>query len=427
MQNAESLILTYAANAIWIPCVIAAVTALLDRALRQVSAAQRHALWVAALILSVMLPLATLRPQSEIQTASIAQSLLSAPSNAQSFFHRAQQGTSVPLTGTLMQAFLAVYLALVAARLFSLTRAWGVLARLHRAASTGALVRCAGVAAPFTIGVRRPIILLPEWIERKDRRAAVKHEIAHIRRHDFMLNAVYELLLAPLAFHPAAAFVKSRIDQTRELACDEIASRGRRAAYAESLLNMATAILTAASGPAPRFAVALFDSDSLEKRIRTLIDTRPRLGRFAAQSLLAVTIALLFTASIGAATMSVRVAATGDVQRFAGHWVGEFQGHRFFSMELVRKGDKLTGTISRFSIRVDGSGELTAAEAREGSTPIVETRVDGNVLHITGEDRATTNDGRKDRIDLDLAVIARDRGEIRIPDSPVKPWSVRRQ
>jgi hypothetical protein len=50
-----------------------------------------------------------------------------------------------------------------------------------------------------------------------------------------------------------------------------------------------------------------------------------------------------------------------------------------------------------------------------GLAPIVETRVDGNVLHIAGEDRATTTDGRRDRIDLDLAVIARDRGEIRIP------------
>jgi hypothetical protein len=140
-----------------------------------------------------------------------------------------------------------------------------------------------------------------------------------------------------------------------------------------------------------------------------------------------VTVSLLCAASIGAATMSVRVASSGDGQRFAGHWTGEFHGHRFFSMDLVQKGDKLTGTISRFSIRVDGSGELTEAEERQGSTLIVATRVDGSVLHIAGEDRATTSEGHADRIDIDLAVIARDRGEIRIPDSPVKPWPVRRQ
>jgi len=423
VRNAESLILTYAVNAIWITCVVAGAAAILDRALHRVSASQRHALWVAALMFSALLPLSTLRPE-KATTPSTATAGVTTPSSLPPFFHASRQATSLPVTDTLMHVLLAAYLALVVTRLFSLARAWNAHARM---ASNGTLFRYADVVGPFTFGVWRPVVLLPQWIEPKDRRAALRHEIAHIRRHDFLLNAIYELLLVPLAFHPAGSFIKSRIDQTRELACDEIASAGAPTAYAESLLNMAVAGLTAASGSVPRFAVALFDSDSLEKRIRNLIDSRPRMSCVAAQSLVGTTIALLCAASIGAATMSVRVATAADAQRFAGHWVGEFQGHRFFSMELVQKGDKLTGKISRFSIRVDGSGELTAAEEREGSTPIVETRVDGNVLHITGEDRVTTTDGRRDRIDLDLAVIAHDRGEIRIPDSPVKPWSVRRQ
>jgi beta-lactamase regulating signal transducer with metallopeptidase domain len=423
VRNAESLILTYAVNMIWITCAVAGATAILDRALHRVSASQRHALWVAALMFSALLPLSTLRQEAATVPSAAATSVTS-PSSLPTFFHAARQATSLPVTDTLMHVLLAAYLALVATRLIGLARAWNALARM---ASNGTLFRYADVAGPFTFGVRRPVVLFPQWLERKDRRAAMRHEVAHIRRHDFLLNAIYEFLLVPLAFHPAGAFIKSRIDQTREIACDDIASSGARTAYAESLLNMAIAGLTAASGSAPRFAVALFDSDSLEKRIRNLVELRPRMSCVAAQSLVGTTIALLCAASIGAATMSVRVATAADVQRFAGHWVGEFQGHRFFSMELVQKGDKLTGKISRFSIRVDGSGELTSAEEREGFTPIVETRVAGNVLHIAGEDRATTTEGRRDRIDLDLAVIARDRGEIRIPDSPVKPWSVRRQ
>ena len=95
-------------------------------------------------------------------------------------------------------------------------------------------------------------------------------------------------------------------------------------------------------------------------------------------------------------------------------------------MDLVRKGDTLTGRISRFSIQVNASGELTRAEERKGFTPIAEVHIDGSVLHIAGQDRSTTSNGSGDRIDLDLALIARGRGEIRIPDSPIKPWSVRR-
>lgn len=422
MRNAESVILTYAVNSIWITCVIAGVAAILDRALQRVSASQRHALWVAALMLSTLLPLSTLRPEKATPPSTAAAGVTT-PSNLPAFFHAARQATSLPVTDTLMHVLLVAYLALVATRLLGLARAWNALARM---ASNGTLLRYADVAGPFTFGVRRPVVLLPQWIEPKDRRAALRHEIAHIRRHDFLLNAIYELVLVPLAFHPAGAFIKSRIDQTREIACDDIASTRAPLEYAESVLHIVVASF-AASKSAPRFAVALFDTDSLEKRIRNLVEWRPRMTGVAAQSLVGTAIALLCAASIGAATMSVRVATAADAQRFAGHWVSEFQGHRFFSMELVQKGDKLTGKIARFSIQVDGSGELTEAEPREGFTPIVETRIDGNVLHIAGEDRATTTDGRRDRIDLDLAVIARDRGEIRIPDSPVKPWGVRRQ
>jgi beta-lactamase regulating signal transducer with metallopeptidase domain len=70
------------------------------------------------------------------------------------------------------------------------------------------------------------------------------HGLAHIRRHDFLLNLVYELLIFPISFHPAATLIKARIDQTRELACDEIAAEGMstRTQYASSLLSIAQSV-----------------------------------------------------------------------------------------------------------------------------------------------------------------------------------------
>jgi len=83
---------------------------------------------------------------------------------------------------------------------------------------------------PATLGIHNPVLVLPEWFfsqaSEDELSSVLGHELAHIRRHDFLLNLVYELLILPISFHPAAALIKARIDQTRELACDEIAADG---------------------------------------------------------------------------------------------------------------------------------------------------------------------------------------------------------
>jgi hypothetical protein len=61
MNPMSEIVVTYATNALWMTCVIAAVTVLLSRALRRGPSSHRHALWVAALLLAVLLPFASLR------------------------------------------------------------------------------------------------------------------------------------------------------------------------------------------------------------------------------------------------------------------------------------------------------------------------------------------------------------------------------
>ena len=61
MNPISEIVVTYATNALWMTCVIAAVTVLLSRALRRGPSSHRHALWVAALLLAVLLPFASLR------------------------------------------------------------------------------------------------------------------------------------------------------------------------------------------------------------------------------------------------------------------------------------------------------------------------------------------------------------------------------
>ena len=59
MSPISEIVVTYVTNALWMICVITAVTVLLSRALRRGPSSHRHALWVAALLLAVLLPFAS--------------------------------------------------------------------------------------------------------------------------------------------------------------------------------------------------------------------------------------------------------------------------------------------------------------------------------------------------------------------------------
>src|SRR4029077_12768801 len=105
-----------------------------------------------------------------------------------------------------------------------------------------------------------------------DLSSAISHELAHALRHDFLFNLLYEIASLPVCFHPCAALILSRIAQTRELACDEIAAQmlptTRR--YATSLLHIAQSMFTGARSD---YALGLFDTNTLEERIMNILKT----------------------------------------------------------------------------------------------------------------------------------------------------------
>ncbi len=136
------------------------------------------------------------------------------------------------------------------------------------------LLRSQDVAGP--VALHRAIILPDDMFDESREEVlatAVGHEMAHIARHDFLWKLVYELLYLPLSFHPAAIFVRRGIENTREMACDELVTRHllEPAVYARSIMTIAGAI----SPPdRPGYALGVFDGDILEERIRSLMERR---------------------------------------------------------------------------------------------------------------------------------------------------------
>lgn len=107
------------------------------------------------------------------------------------------------------------------------------------------LLVLSGIHSPATFGWMRPTVLLPPFCLEQDPaelRDIFRHELEHVRRRDFALNAVGSFCRALLFFHPAAWCSMRRLELEGELACD-LAVVGntpeRRAPYAESLVRFA--------------------------------------------------------------------------------------------------------------------------------------------------------------------------------------------
>lgn len=93
---------------------------------------------------------------------------------------------------------------------------------------TIALLESARIDVPMTLGWLRPAILIPAQmvtgLTSAQIQAILAHELAHIRRHDYLVNLLQNLAETVLFFHPAVWWVSSQIRREREYCCDESAS-----------------------------------------------------------------------------------------------------------------------------------------------------------------------------------------------------------
>ena len=243
---------------------------------------------------------------------------------------------------------------------------------------------CSGrVQSPVVLGVRRKVLVLPERFVYKSTEAeltsALCHELAHVRRHDFLLNLIYQAFWLPISFHPAAWLIKQQIDRTRELACDEMAVEklGMRSVYARSLLNMAQSIASVSPLAGSRYAPGLFDTNTLEERIMNLLSKTDRMDKSRGRALAFVASGLLAAACLAASAFSIQVARAGstpeELKQFAGTWEGKCKGKTFITVKLAAK----DGTVSRISIQMSDQGILTEATPFDGEEAIAEALPDG--------------------------------------------------
>ena len=139
------------------------------------------------------------------------------------------------------------------------------------------LLQATGPAMPMTWGIRRPAILLPaeadSWTAER-RRDVLLHELAHVKRHDFLIQLVAGVACAVYWFHPMVWLAATRLREERERACDDHVLRAGAtpSAYASHLLEIARGLRAARATSLA--SVAMARPAQLANRLIDVLDTR---------------------------------------------------------------------------------------------------------------------------------------------------------
>ncbi len=167
-----------------------------------------------------------------------------------------------------------------------------------------------------TWGFAQPKIILPaaadQWSDERAR-VVMSHELAHIRRGDWIVQLLAELSRAIYWFNPLMWVACRRLRLESEHACDdEVMNQGVEGTdYATHLIELARALNHRRHSwfPAP----AMARPSSLERRVRAMLNTHRDRGPITGVTRAAIFVLLLAAASAVAAAQNGFVSFTGRV------------------------------------------------------------------------------------------------------------------
>ena len=337
----SNTLLTFLLNAVWQIPLIALAAYICDYLLKRTNARIRHTLWFVTLILCFALPIFSVVKSSNISSGQMPiiekvgngeiDKLDLQPTISPSFNTQAKADFTVNenLSAFLIGCYLIFSLYSLIKFLIAYRRTQTLIktaftidlskdflsvverCQEHFKIKTPQILFSESISSPFTAGVFKPLIVLPiDFAKEKDKNllfSVIGHELAHIKRRDYLLNLMCEFICLPISFHPVATLVKRRIKEARELRCDEmvIEKLVKPNVYAQSLVNLANSAIDL--GRKATMTVGVNDADILENRIMKILK-RPKITANRRNLLLISASVLFFAVFVIIATFTLRPA-----------------------------------------------------------------------------------------------------------------------
>jgi TonB family protein len=286
-----------------------------SRALRNRSAAVRHAVWTAALAAALALPFwPSFAPTWQPPVADLP--VLAATTVVAAEARTASEAAPLPWLAILYAIGAAVAVARFAAG------AWRVSSWIRRGSVANLpagpgirVVTSPAAPMPMAWGILRRTILLPtsalSWPE-PQLRAVLLHEATHHRRRDLLTQAIAQAACCVWWFHPLAWLALARQRQEREIACDDAVLRSgiRPHEYASSLVEVVRSVAGTRANWSG--APAMAEASGLETRVRAVLD--PAVDRRPVTRRSAAVVALIAAALLAPlATVELRAQGGGTI------------------------------------------------------------------------------------------------------------------
>jgi beta-lactamase regulating signal transducer with metallopeptidase domain len=305
------------ADHLWQSTLFGIVICLIALSLRQNRAAVRHRLWLAASV-KFLVPFSLLaaigsqfrwesRPRVLSMMVDIGQPFSAGPTLVSS---TAASATNI---SGLFLALIGVWICGTAVSLTLWFIRWRRVCRAVRLAVPSNLQGSIRVMLgperlePGVFGIFKPVLLLPKGIDQflspAQLQAVVAHELCHVRRRDNLAMAIHMVVETLFWFHPFIWFIKLRLIDEQERACDEevLLRGGDPQVYAESILKICEFYLTS-----PLLCVSGISGSNLKKRIGDIMKNQGALKLSFSRALL---IAAAATASVAAPILAGLTAA----------------------------------------------------------------------------------------------------------------------
>ena len=240
---------------------------------------------------------------------------------------------------------------------------------------------------PGVFGIVRPVLVLPNGIrERLSQSQLVTilaHELCHVRRRDNLTAALHMFVEALFWFHPAVWWIRTRLMEERERACDEavLQSGSEAGVYAESILNVCRFYVESPLACVP----GVTGSDLKQRIARIMAEQVAHKLTFRRKLLLGVAGAVVVLLPVGSGLVPVRqVRAQTTTDTLADTWQGTL--HAGKDLRTVLKITKAEGGGYKavfYSIDQGGDG-----------IPVTKITLDGSAVKMSITAIGGTYDGK---------------------------------